>query len=88
MKMSMFEQNKTAGKKSEMALIEVKKTADGRILARRNDGLNLTPEDREEAKALAKGVPPPCWNCGATMTRTKDISGKPWWACWSCARTA
>ena len=20
---------------------------------------------------------PPCWNCGATMTLTKDISGKP-----------
>jgi hypothetical protein len=21
---------------------------------------------------------PDCWNCGATMTRTRDISGKPW----------
>ena len=31
---------------------------------------------------------PDCWNCGATMTRTKDISGKPWWACWECAKTA
>jgi hypothetical protein len=33
-------------------------------------------------------IPPTCWNCGATMTRTKDISGKPWWACWACAKTA
>lgn len=30
---------------------------------------------------------PPCWNCGATMTRTKDISSKPWWACWECAKS-
>ncbi|MDZ4342590.1 MAG: hypothetical protein U1E51_09185 [Candidatus Binatia bacterium] len=30
---------------------------------------------------------PDCWNCGATMTRTKDITGKPWWACWKCAKT-
>jgi hypothetical protein len=28
-----------------------------------------------------------CWNCGATMTRTKDIKGTPWWACWECAKT-
>jgi hypothetical protein len=33
-------------------------------------------------------LPPPCWNCGATMTRTKDINGTPWWACWECAKTA
>jgi len=31
---------------------------------------------------------PPCWGCGATMTRTKDIYGRPWWACWECAKTA
>jgi hypothetical protein len=31
---------------------------------------------------------PACWNCGATMTRTSDISGKSWWVCWSCAKTA
>jgi len=31
---------------------------------------------------------PPCWNCGAKMTRTRDITGKPWWACWECAKTA
>ena len=33
-------------------------------------------------------IPPACWNCDEPMARTKDISGKPWWACWSCARTA
>ena len=70
------------------AAIQVRKTDDGRILARRLDGKPLTPEDREEAKALAKDVPPPCWNCNATMTQTRDISGKPWWACWACAKTA
>jgi hypothetical protein len=30
---------------------------------------------------------PDCWNCGAMMMRTKDISGRPWWACWECAKT-
>jgi hypothetical protein len=30
---------------------------------------------------------PDCWNCGATMTRTRDVSGNPWWACWECAKT-
>jgi len=32
-----------------MALLEVKKTADGRVLARRKDGQRLTPADRERA---------------------------------------
>jgi len=32
--------------------------------------------------------PPDCRNCGVTMTRTKDVSGKTWWACWACAKTA
>jgi len=32
--------------------------------------------------------PPTCWNCGETMTRTKDIYGTPWWACWECAKSA
>jgi hypothetical protein len=31
---------------------------------------------------------PACWNCGATMTKTQDIYGKPWWACWACAKKA
>ncbi len=35
-----------------MALLEVKKTPDGRTLARRRDGQPLTPQDREEAKRL------------------------------------
>jgi hypothetical protein len=34
------------------------------------------------------GVAPACWHCGATMTKTQDIYGKPWWACWECAKTA
>jgi len=35
-----------------MALLEVKKTQDGRTLARRTDGRPLTSQDREEAKQV------------------------------------
>jgi len=35
-----------------VALLEVKKTPDGRTLARRTDGQPLTSQDREEAKRL------------------------------------
>jgi len=42
-----------------MALLEVKRTEDGRILARRKDGLPLSPEDREEARLLAQAEGPP-----------------------------
>ena len=41
---------------------------------------------RNELRSIL--LAPPCWNCGATMTRTTDVSGKPWWACWECAKTA
>lgn len=51
--MSIFGQRKQAGKRSDMGLLEVKRTLEGRTLARRKDGLPLTPEDREEAKRLA-----------------------------------
>lgn len=71
-----------------MALLEVKRTDDGRILARRKDGLPLTPEDREEAKKLAAGLPPPCWNCGEATVETKDVFGETIWVCWSCAKWA
>ncbi len=71
-----------------MALLEVKRTPDGRILARREDGLPLTPEDREEAKRLSQELPPPCWNCGSPMSETKDIYGQSVFACWSCAKWA
>ena len=43
---------------------------------------------REEIKSFLSQVVPPCWNCGEPMSDTKDIYGKDWWACWSCARTA
>jgi hypothetical protein len=36
-----------------VAMLEVKKTADGRVLARRKDGQPLTPEDREQARRMA-----------------------------------
>ena len=35
-----------------MALLEVKRTPDGRTLARRTDGQPLTSQDREEAKQM------------------------------------
>jgi hypothetical protein len=31
---------------------------------------------------------PACWNCGATTTETKDVSGKRLFVCWSCAKSA
>jgi len=37
-----------------LALLEVKKTPDGRTLARRTDGRPLTPQDRREAKATIR----------------------------------
>lgn len=69
-----------------MAHVEVKRTPDGRVLARRRDGLPLGPEDREEARKLAKEVAPLCWNCGAITTETKDIYGRDVFVCWACAR--
>ena len=77
--------------------IEIRRTDDGAIFARRVDGKPLTQEDREEAKPMAANElqplaaevdPPPCWNCRATTSQTKDIHGQPWWVCWQCAKTA
>ena len=67
-------------------LLEVRKASDGKIFARRKDGLALTPEDREEAKRLAQELPPACWNCGGTTTETRDIYGETVWVCWGCAK--
>jgi len=44
-------------------------------------------EHREEIKSLLSDAPP-CWNCNQPMTKTTDIYGSPWWACWSCAKWA
>ena len=71
-----------------MALLEVKKTPEGKVLARRKDGLPLTPEDREQARRLVKEPSPACWNCGATMTETADIYGQTVFVCWACAMWA
>ncbi len=67
-----------------MSQLEVKKTPDGRTLARRTDGQSLTSQDREEIKALLAG--PPCWNCGTKTTEVVDIYGRSWWRCWACAK--
>ena len=40
-----------------MNIIEVKKTDDGRILARRLDGKPLTADDREKARRIADSLP-------------------------------
>jgi hypothetical protein len=68
--------------------LEMRKTADGKVFARRKDGLPLTAEDREEVRKLALSIPPPCWNCGATMSPTHDIYGNSVFVCWSCAKSA
>lgn|GEM_PF-2767510 len=43
--------------------IQVRKTPDGRIQARRKDGRPLTPEDREQARRMAviDELPPRSW---------------------------
>jgi hypothetical protein len=45
------------------AAIEIRKTPDGRIQARRRDGKPLTTEDREEARLMAyvEELPPRAW---------------------------
>ena len=45
------------------AALEIRKTPDGRIQARRKDGKPLTPEDREQARQLAviDELPPRAW---------------------------
>jgi len=68
--------------------LEVRKTPDGKVFARRKDGLPLSPEDREEAKRLVQELPPACWNCDATMTETREIYGETVWVCWGCAKWA
>lgn len=68
--------------------LEVRKTPDGKVFARRKDGLPLSPEDREEAKRLVQELRPLCWNCGGTTTETRDIYGETVWACWNCAKWA
>ena len=45
------------------AAIEIRKTADGQIQARRKDGRPLTPEDRQQARQMAiiDELPPRSW---------------------------
>jgi hypothetical protein len=71
-----------------MLQIEVRKTPDGRVVARRADGKTLTPEDRELAKQITQEAPL-CWNCETyLMTPETDIYGGSVWVCWGCARWA
>ncbi len=53
-----------------MAQLEVKKTADGKTLARRLDGRPLTPQDREEARRLADN---PLTGDGALGVTAPDV---------------
>jgi formylmethanofuran dehydrogenase subunit E len=69
-------------------VLEVKKTSDGKVFAKRKDGLPLTLEDREAVKKLALESPPRCYNCGEATTETKDIYGETVFVCWSCAKWA
>lgn len=72
-----------------MAVLEVKRTTDGKVLARRADGQPLTTEERERVRRHMQtlGDSRECWNCGALMTGTEDIHGRAWWVCWACAVT-
>jgi len=42
-----------------VALLEVKKNLDGKVLARRTDGRPLTPRDREEARRMIQTAKAP-----------------------------
>lgn len=48
------------------AALEIRKSQDGRIQARRVDGRPMTPEDREQARKLAvfENLPPRSWVVG------------------------
>jgi hypothetical protein len=43
-------------------------------------------DHRDELRSIL--LTPACWNCGATMTPTRDIYGNNVFACWSCAKSA
>jgi hypothetical protein len=49
--------------------------------------LEMLRTHRDELRSILS-APPPCWNCGATMTKTADVSGRTWWVCWECAVSA
>jgi len=70
-----------------MAFLEVMRTADGRVLARRADGLPLTAQDREEAKRLAGDAPRECSECGQPMTVMGGTQRLKVWVCWHCAKS-
>ena len=56
-----------------MPLIQVKRTPDGKTLARRTDGKPLTPRDREEARRLADN--PLTGALGVTATDVLRVFG-------------
>ena len=45
-------------------------------------------ERQSDAIQYTANMEPICWNCDATMTKTKDIYGTSCWVCWECAKTA
>ncbi len=47
-----------------MTHLEVKQASDGRILARRKDGLPLTPEEKQKARRIALASTPPKCSLG------------------------
>lgn len=74
-----------------MATLEIKKSPDGRIMARRTDRKPLTPKDMQEARKLAESQAtdsPPCWNCGEATAATQDIYGREVFICDRCAVSA
>ena len=58
-----------------MAHLEVKRTPDGRTLARRRDGRPLTSEDREEARRLADNLLTGDSTLGVTTTDVLRVFG-------------
>jgi hypothetical protein len=55
--------------------LEIRTTDDGKVQARRKDGLPLTPEDREQAKKLVEQVslPPRAWIADEIRSDSGDL---------------
>jgi hypothetical protein len=62
------------GRDQVSSAIALKKTPDGRILARRLDGQSLTDEDRQQARKLARQEPPPrAWVIDAIRSEAGNL---------------
>jgi|RhiMetdeSRZDD1v2_1073273.scaffolds.fasta_scaffold367468_2 hypothetical protein len=65
----------------ERAKLEISKSAGGGTV----NTVKRTLTSVTAVGKLMKSEAPSCFNCGAIMTVTKDITGRPLWVCKPCA---